>query len=164
MPGPRRYMAVNDAAAATGGGKHWTKAERELRLATEVKPESPKKVMAPKWLTDRTLREEFYKISKLLSSLNVGFCETDADYLGWYLTARQEYNDASVYVRDALTAGDAKTAKSWAKTRNTFFTEARTCANALGLTIDSRCRLVAPIPQEPEDNPLEALQRRLLSG
>lgn len=160
MSGQRKPMAVNLSIAAKGGGKHWTKAEIEGRLAAEVKPSTSKKVMAPKWLTDKDLREEFYSISKILTSMDVGFCQTDADFLGWYLTARQEYNAATRHVRLALNSGNPDDAKSWTATRNKFFSEAKACAQELGLTISARCRQVAPAPKEPEANPLDELRRK----
>ncbi len=155
-------MAANDAAAERrGSGKHWTKAERESRIRSEVKPKSGKKVMAPKWLTDEKLRREFYEIAKMLGGLDVGFSQTDADFLGWYLTSRQEYNAASNHVRRAINGGDAVAASKWTKTRNTLFSEAKACAQMLGLTVDARCKLVAPEPKEQENDPLELLQSKL---
>lgn len=162
MSGPRRYMAANDAAAErSGGGKHWTKSEREERLASEVKPETEKKVMAPKWLTDKGLREEFYAIAKILKSMDVGFCQTDADFLAWFITSRQEYNAVSRHVRAAINSGDAALASKWTKTRNTLFSEAKACAGMLGLTIDARCRLAVTQSKEPEEDPLEQLTAKL---
>lgn len=165
MSGTRKYMAANDAAAEkNGSGKHWTKAERELRLLTEVKPQTEKKVMAPKWLTDKALREEFYELAKLLKAMDVGFCQPDGDFLATYLATRQEYLAATKHVRLALNDGDEKAAKTWTGTRDKLFTECRACANELGLTISSRCKLVAPEPKEEIENPLEALRRKYMDA
>lgn len=168
MSGSRKYMAANDATAAkNGGGKHWTKAERQLRIATEVRPDpavTAKKVMAPKWLTDAALRKEFYELSKILSGLGVGFCASDADFLGLYLTTKQEYLAASRHVRLALNSGDGKAAKTWTGTRDKLFSECRACANELGLTISSRCKLVAPEPKVEQENPLELLKRKYMEA
>ena len=164
MAGKRRPMAVNLSVVEGGGGKHWTKAEKEERLASEVKPKADKKVMAPKWLTDEALRKEFYSISKILTDMGVGFCQTDADFLGWYLTARQEYNAATRHVRLALNSGNSDDAKAWTATRNKFFSEARSCAQALGLTISDRCKLVVPAPKEPEVDPMEELRRKYMEA
>ena len=157
-------MAVNLSVVDKGGGKHWTRAEKEERLASEVKPKAGKKVTAPKWLTDEALRKEFYSISKILSDIGIGFCQTDADFLGWYLTARQEYNAATRHVRLALNSGNPDDAKSWASTRNKFFSEAKSCAQELGLTISARCKLVVPAPKEPEVDPLADLQRKYMEA
>ena len=162
MSGSRKYMAANDAAAErNGSGKHWTKTEREARIAGEIKPKIEKKVMAPKWLSDKTLRAEFYDYARILSDMDVGFCQTDADFLGWYLTSRQEYNATSEHVRNAIKDGDAALASKWTKTRNTLFSEAKACAQMLGLTVDARCRLVAPAAKDEEADPLEALTAKL---
>lgn len=155
-------MAANDAAAErNGSGKHWTKQERAARTASEVKPKADKKVMAPKWLTDETLRAEFYGYAKILRSLDIGFCQMDADFLGWYLTARQEYNAVSAHVRRAINSGDAAGAAKWTRTRNTLFSEAKICAQTLGLTVDARCRLAVQQLPEVEDDPLEKLTQKL---
>lgn len=160
MAGSRRYMAVNDAAAErNGSGKHWTKQERALRLASEVKPPTDKRVLAPRWLKDETLRKEFYSLREQLVAMDTGFSKSDADFLAWYLTARQEYNAASNHVRKAINEGDQKAAAAWTTIRNKFFMEARACANELGLTINSRCKLIVP-PAEPETDPLEDLRKR----
>lgn len=162
MPGKRRPMDVN--LSVIDGGKHWTKAEKAERIASEVKPKTDKKVMAPKWLTDETLRKEFYSIAKDLASWDVGFCQTDADFLGWYLTARQEYNAATRHVRLALNAGNPKDAKAWTATRKHFFSEAKACAQELGLTVSARCGLVAPARKEQEASPLEELRRKYMEA
>ena len=165
MSGTRRYMAANDAAAkANGSGKHWTKEERRLRELTEVKPKAEKKIMAPKWLTAPELRREFYEIARMLSKMDIGFCQTDADFLGWFLTARMEYNAASGHLRRAIQDGDDKLAASWASTRNKFFSEAKACANELGLTVSSRCKLVAPVQEQEADDPLARLLEKRRSG
>lgn len=162
MPGKRRPMDVN--LSVVNGGKHWTKAEKAERIAGEVKPKTDKKVMAPRWLTDEALRKEFYSIARMLTDMGAGFCQTDADFLGWYLTARQEYNAATRHVRISLNSGDADGAKAWTATRNKFFSEAKACAQELGLTISSRCQLVAPAPKEPESSPLDKLRQKYMEA
>ena len=46
-------------------------------------------------------------------------------------------------------------ADSWGKIQERYFKQARNCANDMGLTVTSRCRLVVPAaPQKgEEDNP-----------
>lgn len=165
MSGQRKYMAANDAAAQkNGSGKHWTKAERELRVLTEVKPKAEKKVMAPKWLTNKTHRAEFYELAKLLKDMDVGFCQPDADFLAIYILTRTEYLAASNHVRKAVASGDSKEAKAWASTRDKMFSECRACANELGLTISSRCKLVAPEPEEQTVDPLAELRKKYMEA
>lgn len=165
MSGQRKYMAANDAAAQkNGSGKHWTKAERELRVLTEVKPKAEKKVMAPKWLANKDLRAEFYELAKLLRSMNVGFSQPDADFLAMYLTTRSEYLKTAGHVRRAITEGDSKGAKTWISSRDKLFSECRACANELGLTISSRCKLVAPEPEKQEADPLAELRKKYMEA
>ena len=46
-------------------------------------------------------------------------------------------------------------AGNWSALQEKYFKQARACANDLGLTITSRCRLVVPkAPERPEENPL----------
>lgn len=153
-------MSVNLAAAESGHGKHWTKDEIDQREKSEVKGNSAKKVMAPKWLKDETQRKEFYALARQLVELNVGFCQMDADFLAWYLTTRQEYLAASNYVRKAIRDGNRDDASKWVKTRDTLFSEAKACAHELGLTVNSRCSLVVPAVQEEDNNPLDALREK----
>ena len=168
MPGPRKYMAANDAAAAaSGGGKHWTKAERQARLESEVKPPPPKSSdpswikNPPDYLTEQQ-KKDFRRFARQLLALDVGFCQMDVEFLAWYIVARDEYEVASIHVQDALMDGASKPAATWIKTRNTLFAQARACANELGLTISSRCKLV--IPQREDDeadrNPIIQLMER----
>lgn len=153
-------MSVNLAATESGHGKHWTKDEIAQREKSEVKGNSAKKVMAPKWLKDEAQRKEFYALARQLVELNVGFCQMDADFLAWYLTTRQEYLDASEYVQDAIRNGDMPGAAKWTKTRNTLFSEAKACAGELGLTVSARCKLVVPDVPSDDDSPLDELRKR----
>ena len=47
-------------------------------------------------------------------------------------------------MEDALKAQDSTRVEKWTKAQDTYFKQARACANDLGMTITSRCRLVLP--------------------
>lgn len=67
-----------------------------------------------------------------------------------------------------LVAAKAATGKALAaavKNQNTYFTQARACANDMGMTITSRCRLVLPESSQPkEPNAFEEMLRRKMQG
>lgn len=67
-----------------------------------------------------------------------------------------------------LVAAKATTGKALAaavKNQNTYFTQARACANDMGMTITSRCRLILPESSQPkEPNAFEEMLRRKMQG
>ena len=86
---------------------------------------------------------------------------TDADTIATYCMARQEWLSASARANAALSAGDLEGANGWGLVQDRYFKQARSCANDLGLTISSRCRLVLPegARKPKEDNAFERLLR-----
>ena len=61
---------------------------------------------------------------------------------------------------DALAAENAALAEKWTKIQDTCFKQARSCANDMGMTITSRCRLVVPEgAKKTEPNAFEELLR-----
>lgn len=140
------------------GRKHLTKAEIYEREQHEVKTETPKYVRWPSWLPE-SLRAEFNEISRQLLELNI-FTKLDRDTLAQYLIARSQWLQATAGTQKAIAQKDTKEAAEWANLQDKFFKQARSCANDLGLTITSRCRLVVPKAddKEPEDA-MEALLR-----
>ena len=147
MAGPRQPIELVMAKDR----KHLTKAEIEERMQRELKPCKQKK--------------EFYKIAEQLQKLKI-MGETDCDTLARYITAQELYEQA---VKDLRTVqkqrpkgedADAPALIKWAtmleqldKRQERYFKQAHTAAAALGLTISSRCRLVAPVTEEkPKEN------------
>lgn len=149
MPGPRQPTDVVKAK----GRKHMTKAEEAQRRAGEVQVERPKTVKVPKWVPE-DLKKEFRALGRKL--LAAGLCtDLDADTLGRYLVAQHQYILAAQEAEQALTRRDQEGADDWGKIQERYFKQARNCANDMGLTVTSRCRLVVPdAPQKgEEDNP-----------
>ena len=63
-------------------------------------------------------------------------------------------------IRTALTDQDVEALKEATKIQDTYFKQARACANDLGMTITSRCRLVLPESRKPqEENAFEKMMR-----
>lgn len=194
MPGKRRPMAVNMAVVQNGGGKHWTKSEIEDRESSEVKLPKPKALTPPAWLSDsgKKLFRKYAKQllafpAGMVSTLDAGtlarYCDCELSYAEasknksvWMETATRRLADLSAsaaLVRNPSDIQRLEMAYEGAKSQLDFWTGqmvkfekiARGCATEMGLTITSRCRLVVPESgAESEEDPLAALQKRLLSG
>lgn len=140
------------------GRKHLTKAEIAEREAREVKLPAAKTAKPPKWLPE-ALRKDFRALGKKLIAVGL-FAELDADTLGRYLVAHQEYLLATKQVFQAYGDGDAEAVDAWTRVQERHFKQARNCANDMGLTVSSRCRLMVPegMNQKGEDdNPMLSL-------
>lgn len=159
MAGPRQPIEL----VLAKDRKHLTKAEIEERMQRELKP-CTDDITAPAYLTAKQ-KKEFYKIAEQLQKLKI-MGETDCDTLARYITAQELYEQA---VKDLRTVqkqrpkgedADAPALIKWAtmleqldKRQERYFKQAHTAAAALGLTISSRCRLVAPVTEEkPKEN------------
>lgn len=149
MPGPRQPTDVVKAK----GRKHLSKAEEAQRRAGEVQVERPKTVKVPKWVPE-DLKKEFRALGRKLLAAGL-YTDLDADTLGRYLVAQRQYILATQETERALDQQNQEMADSWGKIQERYFKQARNCANDMGLTVTSRCRLVVPdAPQKgEEDNP-----------
>ena len=117
------------------GRKHLSRSEEAERRAGEVRVKPPKTAKAPKWLPEG-LRKDFRALGKRLIATQ----ETEA----------------------ALRKRDSEAAEDWGRIQERYFKQARNCANDMGLTVTSRCRLVVPTApeQRPEDvNPFLSVIR-----
>lgn len=153
------------------GRKHMTKAEEDARRDREVVVPPPQRAKPPKWLP-KPLYKEFRALGRQL--LDVGlYTDLDADNLGRYLIAHHEYISATAEVQRALEpvpgrGRDLEAAESWGRVQDRYFKQARNCANDMGLTVSSRCRLVLPsslpaaafTPNDGEDEFSQILRKR----
>lgn len=130
------------------GRSHQTKAEKVARRESEPKTEKVKQVRAPVWLPGH-LREDFVKLGRELNEVGL-LSKLDLDTLARYVMSRDAWVSAHLQARDALDMGDAKQSGAWARVARTYFDQCQQCANSMGLTISSRCRLVVPKPPEDE--------------
>ena len=158
MPGPKKPMKLN----LLNGGKHWTAAEIEERLSTEVHP-CTDEIEAPSYLTKKQ-KDTFNRLAAQLEKIGI-MGETDCDTLARYVTAQSLYEQA---VKDLRTIQkqkpkdmDTKELVAWAgalealdKRTDKYFKQAQTAARSLGLTISDRCRLAIPKAggEEPKPN------------
>ena len=137
------------------GKKNLTKKEIADRLATEIAP-CMDDLSAPAYLSAAE-KKQFDKISEQLSKLGI-LGETDTETLARYVTSQSQYEKITKELRKVLNASPSATDPTYlhdldvwielqdrlAKIQNRYFTQAQTAAAALGLTISSRCKLIAP--------------------
>lgn len=161
MPGPRLPTDV----VKERGRKHLSKAEEAERRQSEVKLPKPKKISPPKWLPGY-LKEEFKALAKELLEADMGAAGLDRDTIGRYLVASRQYTAAAIQVQDALDAENSEKAAEWMNIQDKCFKQANKCANDMGMTLTSRCKLVVPTKKEDpgEDEFTAFLQRRRASG
>lgn len=158
MARPRQPLALIEAK----GKKHLTKAEKEERRATEVQP-CTDDLTAPSYLT-AAQRRQFDKLAGQLVKIKI-MGETDVDALARYVTAQHLYEQAvkdlrTIQRRRPKEADGNTNLIGWADALNKldkridrYYKMAASAASALGLTITSRCNLVAPAPPEaPPEN------------
>ena len=163
MPGPRQSLEVLEGK----GRKHLSRSERAQRAAGEVRPAPPKQLRAPEYLTAE-LKEQFRALARQLKELGL-LSSLDYDTLARYLLARQSYLAATQEVialqRGAERADGSRVIDTEAldvatRIQDRFFKQCRGCANDMGLTVTSRCRLVLPeSARPPEENAFERLMR-----
>ena len=137
------------------GKKNLTKKEIAERLATEVAP-CTEDLSPPKYLT-ATEKKRFSKIAEQLDKLGI-LGETDTETLARYVNAQSQYEKVTRELRTLLNASPKSTSPTYpeeldawmdrqerlARLQNRYFTQAQTAASTLGLTISSRCKLIAP--------------------
>jgi len=149
MPGPRQPTDLLKAA----GRKHLSRAEEAERRSREARVETARTAKPPKWLPEE-LRKDFRALGKGLIAAGL-YTDLDADALGRYLVAQHQWAIAAGEAEAALRERDQETAEDWGRIQERCFKQARGCANDLGLTVSSRCRLVLPesAKTKEDDNP-----------
>lgn len=149
MPGARQ---PTDLIVAKGR-KHLSRAEEAERRAGELKVPKAKTVKPPKWLPD-DLKKDYRAIGKDLIKAGI-LTDLDADTLGRYVVSHAQWLKAARYAQEYLEAGATKNADDWGRIQERYFKAARACANDLGLTVTSRCKLVIPpnASDDEEKNP-----------
>lgn len=155
MPGPRQPLTVLEAK----GRKHLSEREKAERAAGEIHAVADGPVEPPAFLRKKKQQEEFRDFEKRLRGLGI-FSELDADSLGMYLLAKEDYLNARKEATKAIRAKHSELASAWTAIQDRYFKQARACANDMGLTVTSRCRLV--VPQQKggdEDSPFEKMMR-----
>lgn len=148
MPGKRQ---PTDLVVAKGK-KHLSQAEEAERRDREVQVPPPEEAAPPKWLAKK-YHGEFREIGEILRAAGL-YAELDRDVLGQYFVARDRWLRADKEASKAIRDKDEKLAREWTVVQGTYFKQARQCAEAMGLSVTSRCRIVVPpaLQQKTEDH------------
>lgn len=154
MAGQRQPIELIQAK----GKKHLTKKEIETRKVTEVKAPNDN-IEAPDYLP-AALKDDFYKITTVLTELGI-MSNLDCGAVARFLLNQAEYLQYTKLLFKELQVDKQKTDKDYdrikmlASLKQKAYQQCRSSANDLGLSISSRCRLVAPegkeIPPTPKN-------------
>ena len=144
-----------------GRSKHLTKDDIKNRQKHEEKMRGPtENIVAPAYLT-AAQKKEFAELAETLVGLEI-FSVLDVDSLARYLDSKYQYLQL---VKDMRKMKPTETVElpngkkvtianedypKLARVKNTLFTECRSAAADLGLTITSRLKLVIPQSQNVE--------------
>lgn len=124
------------------GRKHMSQGEEDARRDREVHVPSPERAEPPRWLSKK-FHAEFREIGEILRQSGL-YTELDRDVLAQFLVARERWVRADKLASAAIGKRDEKLAREWTGVQGTYFKQCRQCAEAMGLSITSRCRLVVP--------------------
>lgn len=139
------------------GKKHLTKAEIKEREDNEIKVDATN-VTPPNYLSKKQ-QEEFEKIANILLDIGI-MSELDEECLAHYLISNTNYITYTKKLKSlnnmlAKTKDEKEISKImseidlYLKYQDRALNQSRACANDMGLSISSRCKLVAPQPKEP---------------
>lgn len=137
------------------GKKNLTKKEIADRLASELAPCTDD--LTPPSYLKASEKKRFIKIAEQLDKLGI-LGETDTETLARYVTAQAQYEKTTKELRTLMSVSPKPSSPTYleeldawiatqekiSKLQNRYFTQAQTAAGALGLTISSRCKLIAP--------------------
>lgn len=127
------------------GKKHLTKSEIEKREKSELKVDL-KDVTAPDYLPSN-LKKEFEDVARKLLKIGI-MTELDEDCLARYLLSKQSYLLYTSMLNKSIKKNNLSEMEKLTTMQDKAFKQCRACANDLGLTIGSRCKLVMPVVEE----------------
>lgn len=146
MARPRQPIEVIKAK----GKKHLTKAEIEARQKTELKVDL-KNIQVPVYLRGKLIKE-FKEIASKLLDIGV-MTELDEDCLARYLISKESYLKYTDMLNEFTRQNKILEMEKLLTMQDKAFKQCRACANDLGLTIASRCKLVVPeVKEKPKEN------------
>lgn len=152
-----------------GRSNHITKEEMKKRQIHEEKMRGPTENINPPTYLTAAQKREFSKIAGKLVALEI-FSELDVDALARYLDSKYQYIQLvkdlkKIKATETITKPDGKKITlanedypKLQRTKNALFTECRSAAADLGITITSRLKLV--IPERTEKETLSEAERR----
>lgn len=143
---PRQPIEVIKAK----GKKHLTKAEIEARQKTELKVDL-KNIKVPPYIKGKLVKE-FREIASKLLDIGV-MTELDEDCLARYLISKESYLKYTDMLNEFTRQNKILEMEKLLTMQDKAFKQCRACANDLGLTIASRCKLVVPeVKEKPKEN------------
>lgn len=138
--------------------KHLTKAEREIKARKTVTAKF-ENAEPPAWCSAAQKRE-FWMIAGQLVEIGI-MGDVDCDAIGLYIKAKDDYiaydktlkklRKDSTSISTAVQMADA--VAKYDTMRDKAFKRCLAAARELGLTISSRCKLVMPKADKPEEQP-----------
>ena len=132
------------------GKKHLTKEEIAERQASELKVDL-KNINIPGYLTKKQ-KEEFQGIASKLLYIGI-MTELDEDWLARYIISKHTYLSLTKKLNKKEIKNDIDQLDRIMTLQDKSFKQCRACANDLGLTITSRCKLILPkTPENPKEN------------
>ena len=132
------------------GKKHLTKEEIAERKASELKVDL-KNINIPGYLTKKQ-KEEFQEIASKLLYIGI-MTELDEDCLARYIISKHTYLSLTKKLNKKEIKNDIDQLDRIMTLQDKSFKQCRACANDLGLTITSRCKLILPkTPENPKEN------------
>ena len=131
------------------GKKHLTKAEIEHRKKNELKAPAGD-CLPPEYLPEK-LKAEFVELSQKLVKIGI-MTELDVDLLARYLLSKQAYLGLTSRYMKMIASNNSAEVEKVASMQDRAFKQCQSCAKELGLTITSRCKLVAPKVEEKPEN------------
>lgn len=138
MPGPRQPTEL----LVLNGNKHLSRSEEDERRDAEVHVPPAETVMPPDYLPKK-LHDEFIRTGELLCASGL-YTDLDQDVLAQFYLCRDRWIRADKQAAKAINAKDEKLAKEWTAIQGQYFRQCRQCAEVMGLSVSSRCRLVVP--------------------
>lgn len=136
---------------AKGNPSKLSKTEIERRLNSEIKAPAGTGE-PPTYLTIRQKRI-FKEYAEQLITLDI-YSDLDKEILAVFVVASEEYKEYTREIRKIKlnTDDDIFKRKYLAIERDRSFKQMKSSANDLGLTVSSRCKLVIPQADKPEEN------------
>lgn len=147
------------------GKKHLSKEEIAERRNSEINIDDYKNVTAPSYLSKKQ-KNEFTEIATKLVDIGI-MSELDEDCLARYLIAKDNYLKFTKLLNSAIKNKASKQYKDNTEMQRLLssdieayliyqdraFKQCNACADKMGLTITSRCRLQVPqAPEKPKEN------------
>ncbi len=148
MPTPKEPIELIQAK----GKKHLTKSEIAERKATQVSSDFSG-LIEPKGLTAKE-KKEFWQWAEILDGIGI-LSDLDVEALGRYVKAQSRYLKAEAKFGKVLSDKDASLddIEQAQRIQDRALKAVTSCAKSLGMTIDSRAKLVAPkINEEKPEN------------